>query len=303
MYIRGLALAASMAAGLLLAGSAVAQQAQIKIQDLGNGIYVLFGPGGNIGASVGEDGVFLIDDKFDRLSEQIIAAVAGITDKPIRFLINTHWHGDHTGGNQALGSTGTLIVAHDNVRRRLSSEQVQKIFNRTVPASPKAALPVITFDQQISFHVNGDEARVYHTPNAHTDGDSIIYFKQANVIHMGDLYFAGRYPFMDVDSGGGITGLVAGLDHALSMINDQTQVISGHGGVTTKEELQAYRDVAKAVYDRLREMIAAGRSLEEILEAKITAAFDEKWGNGYQGLNDPVSFVSLAHRSLTGKAE
>ena len=130
MHIRILALAASLGAGLLLAGSAVAQQAQIKVQDLGHGIYVLFGPGGNIGASVGEDGVFLIDDKFDRLSEQIIAAVAGITDKPIRFLINTHWHGDHTGGNQALGSTGTLIVAHDNVRRRLSSEQVQKIFNR-----------------------------------------------------------------------------------------------------------------------------------------------------------------------------
>lgn len=303
MHIRGLMLAASLGAGLLLAGSAVAQQAQIKIQDLGNGIYVLFGPGGNIGASVGEDGVFLIDDKFDRLSEAIIAAVAGITDKPIRFLINTHWHGDHTGGNQALGSTGTLIVAHDNVRRRLSSDQVQKIFNRTIPASPEAALPVITFDQQITFHMNGGEARVYHTPNAHTDGDSIIYFEQANVIHMGDLYFAGRYPFLDVDSGGGITGLLAGLDLALSLINDQTQVISGHGGVTDRDEFKEYRDVAKAVYDRLREMIAAGRTLEEILEARITAAFDEKWGEGYQGLNDPVSFVSFAYMSLTGKAE
>ena len=304
MLITRLAMAAvTMGAAFFMVGSAGAQTGPLRTQDLGNGIYAIFGPGGNIGVSVGEDGVILIDDKFDRLSSYLVAAVAGITDKPIRFLINTHWHPDHTGANQALESIGTLIVAHDNVRRRLSSDQVQKIFNRTVPASPKAALPVITFDQQISFHVNGDEARVYHIPNAHTDGDSIIYFVKANVIHMGDLYFAGRYPFLDVDSGGGISGLVAGLDQALSTINDQTQVISGHGGVTTKEELQAYRDVTKAVYDRLREMIAAGRSLEEILEAKITASFDEKWGNGFQGLNDPVSFVRFAYTSLTGKAE
>jgi glyoxylase-like metal-dependent hydrolase (beta-lactamase superfamily II) len=303
MRLRRLAMTASLGATLLLAGSAAAQENPLKTQDLGNGIYVLFGPGGNIGASVGEDGVFLIDDKFDRLSDQIVAAVAEITDKPIRFLINTHWHGDHTGANRALSKIGSVIVAHDNVRARMSTEQVQEIFNRTVPAAPKEALPVITFDQQISFHLNGDEARVYHAPNAHTDGDSIIYFEQANVIHMGDLYFAAAYPFIDVDSGGGIAGLVAGLDLALSLINDETQVISGHGGVTTREEFQAYRDVAKAVYDKLQEMIATDKSLKEILAAKITSDFDEKWGNGYQGLNDPVSFVTLAYRSLTGKKE
>ena len=293
----------SLGVAILASGSVAAQQNPLKVQDLGNGIYAIFGPGGNIGVSVGADGVFLIDDKFDRLSTALIDTIAQITDQPIRFVINTHWHGDHTGGNQALGSTGTLIVAHDNVRQRMSTAQVQEIFNRTTPPSPAEALPVITFDQQISFHLNGDQARVYHIPNAHTDGDSIIYFEKANVIHMGDLYFAAAYPFLDIDTGGGITGMLAGLDQALSIINDTTQVISGHGGVTGKAELQAYRDVTKAVHDKLQAMIAAGSTFEEILAAKITTEFDEEWGNGYQGLNDPVSFVTFAYRSLTESRE
>lgn len=293
----------TLVVGLFVSGSAGAQQGPLKTQDLGNGIYVIFGPGGNIGASVGEDGVILIDDKFDRLSSFLIAAIGEITDKPIRFLINTHWHGDHTGANQALSKVGAVIVAHDNVRERLSTDQVQELFSRTIPASPEAALPVITFDQQITFHINGHTARVYHVPNAHTDGDSIIYFETANVVHMGDLYFAGAYPFVDIDSGGGTSGLLAGLDLVLSMINDETQVISGHGGVTGKAELRDYRDVVLELHNRLVEMIADGKSLEEVLEAKITSDFDEVWGNGFQGYNDPVSFVTYAYHGLTSEQD
>ncbi len=299
MLITRLAMAAmTMGAAFFMVGSAGAQTGPLRTQDLGNGIYAIFGPGGNIGVSVGEDGVILIDDKFDQVSTFLVNAVGEITDKPIRFLINTHWHGDHTGGNQAMSKIVAAIVAHDNVRQRMSTEQVQTLFNRTLPASPKEALPIITFNQQVSFHLNGDTAWVFHVPNAHTDGDAVIYFEKANVIHMGDLYFSGRYPFVDIDSGGGTTGLLAGLEMILAMINDETQVISGHGDVTGKAALQAYRDVTLELHNRILEMVKNGKSLEEVLEAKVTSDFDEVWGNGFQGYNDPVSFVTYAYHGL-----
>jgi len=182
---------------------------EIVAHKVSEGLYMLQGAGGNIAVSVGEDAVFLVDDQYAPLTPKIKAAVAALTDKPIKFVLNTHWHGDHTGGNENLGSGGTLIVAHDNVRRRMSTEQFNAFFNRKTPPAPKAALPVVTFAESVRFHINGEEIHAFHVPPAHTDGDSIVHFTRANVIHTGDLFFNGLYPFIDVASGGGIDGMIA----------------------------------------------------------------------------------------------
>src|SRR5687768_16369574 len=175
---------------------------QVRAQALRGGVYMLVGAGGNIGLSVGDDAAFIVDDQYAPLTPKIIAAVAAITNKPIRFVVNTHWHGDHTGGNENIGKTGTLIVADNNVRKRMSVEQFNEVFNRRTPASPAGALPVVTFNVSVSFHVNGDELLAFHIPPDHTDGDAVIHFTKADIVHMGDTYFATGYPFADVSSGG-----------------------------------------------------------------------------------------------------
>src|SRR5687767_2953108 len=202
---------------------------QVRAQQLRGGVYMLTGSGGNIGLSVGDDGAFLVDDQYAPLSTKIIAAVAGVTSKPIKFVVNTHWHGDHTGGNENLGRTGALLVAHDNVRKRMSVEQFNAVFNRTTPASPPSALPVVTFSDSVSFHVNGDDLVAFHIPPAHTDGDVIIHFTKADVIHMGDTFFATGYPYIDVSSGGNVQGVIGAADRVLAMCGPQTIVIPGHG--------------------------------------------------------------------------
>ncbi len=192
---------------------------EVTSAKVAEGIYVLNGRGGNIGVSVGEDGVFLIDDQYAPLTTKIRAAVSSLTPQPIRFVVNTHWHGDHTGGNENLGKMGIVIVAHENVRKRMSVEQFLAAFNQKVPASPKAALPIITFADSVTFNLNGDEIRSFHVAPAHTDGDTVVYFKKANVVHMGDCFFNGMYPFIDLSSGGSIDGVIAAADKVL-----------GHGG-------------------------------------------------------------------------
>src|SRR6185503_12175274 len=208
------------AAAVFTAGTALAQQqdfskVEVKSQKVAEGLYMLQGAGGNIGLSVGADAAFLVDDQYAPLTPKITAAVKALTDKPIKFVLNTHWHGDHTGGNENLGTAGTLIVAHDNVYRRMSTEQFITFFNEKVAASPKVALPVITFNDTLTFHLNGDDLHAFHVPPAHTDGDSIVHFRKADVIHMGDTFFNGMYPFIDVDSGGGIEGMIGAADKVL----------------------------------------------------------------------------------------
>ena len=254
---------------------------QIKTVKVSNNVYMLVGAGGNIGLSIGEDGAFMIDDQFAPLTEKILAAVGKLTDQPVRFLINTHWHGDHVGGNENMGKTGTIIVAHENVRERMSAENFMEAFNRTVPASPKAALPIVTFEDAVTIHWNGDDIHVLHVDPAHTDGDSIIHFRKANVLHMGDTFFKGAYPFIDVSSGGSIDGVIAAADTALKMCNDETKIIPGHGELAAPDDLRKYRDVLQAVRDRVRSLVDAGKSREEVIAAKPSASFDTEWGGGF----------------------
>ncbi len=211
---------------------------QIRTTALNRGVHMLTGAGGNIALATGEDAAFVVDDQFAPLTPKILAAIRAVTDKPVRFLVNTHWHFDHTGGNENFGKAGTIIVAHDNVRKRMSVEQFMSRLDRRQPPSPKAALPVITFPDQVTFHLNGDTIHVVHVPPAHTDGDAIIHWSAANVLHLGDLFFNGRYPFVDLDSGGSFEGVIHAVTSALGMVNDQTKIIPGHGDLATRADLQ-----------------------------------------------------------------
>ncbi len=286
---------------LLLASPATAQgrfdNVEIKTVDVTDGIWMLVGPGGNIGVSSGEDGVFLVDDQYAPLTEKIKAAVSDIADDAaIRFVLNTHWHGDHTGGNENLGSEGVLIVAHDNVRERMSTKQFIEALEASVEPSPKAALPVVTFAEAVTFHLNGDTIHAHHTGPAHTDGDSIVHFEKANVVHMGDIYFNGMYPFIDVSSGGSVNGVIKAVSHVIEESDANTKIIPGHGPLSNRAELTVYRDMLEDVRDAVAALIAKGHSRAEILEAKPSAAYDEKWGGGFR---NPDAFVGSVYDTLT----
>ena len=271
---------------------------EITTTKLAEGLHVLFGAGGNIGVSSGKDGVFIIDDQYAPMTSKIKAAVAGITDKPIRFVLNTHWHGDHTGGNENLGGAGSIIVAHENVRKRMSVEQFLEAFNERVPASPAAALPVVTYADSVSFHLNGEEMHCFHLPPAHTDGDSVVHFKKANVIHTGDLFFNGLYPFIDASTGGSVDGMINAADKVLALANDATQIIPGHGPMAKKADLVAFRAMLAGVRDKMKPLVTAGKTLAEVQAAKPTRAFDEKWGKGFL---KPEQFVAVAYAAMGGK--
>jgi glyoxylase-like metal-dependent hydrolase (beta-lactamase superfamily II) len=280
---------------LALALPAAAQQdfsaVEIKATALRGGLHMLVGRGGNLVVSAGTDGVYLIDDQYAPLVPKIRAAIAAISEQPVRFVINTHWHGDHTGGNEAFGGSGSVIVAHDNVRRRMSTEQVIKLFGNTVPPAPAAALPVLTFTEQVSLHFNGDTADVIHVAHAHTDGDAFVHFRAANVLHMGDLYFNGLYPFIDTGSGGDIDGLIAALDRALALADDQTQIVPGHGPLSNKAEMAAYRTMLDGFRSAIRALKTEGRTLEQAQAAAPTAAFDEKLGGAFIKPAQLVAFI------------
>jgi cyclase len=289
------AIAAYAIAAALPAAAQDFSKVEIKSTKLSETTYMMEGSGGNLGLSVGEDAVVLIDDQFAPLSERITAAIAKLTPKPVRFLLNTHWHYDHTGGNENFGKAGAIIVAHENVRNRMSSEQFIEFFKQKIPASPRGALPVVTFAGSVTLHLNGDEMRVVHVPRAHTDGDAIVHFVKSDVIHMGDVYFNGMYPFIDTSSGGTIQGMIAGCDRALAIAKDSTRIIPGHGPLSNKAELKAYRDMLAAVADRIGKLIAEGKTPEQIAAAKPTADFDEKWG---QGFIKPDAFTPMVANNM-----
>ncbi|RDC59942.1 hypothetical protein HME9302_01139 [Alteripontixanthobacter maritimus] len=279
----------------LLAAPAIAQRnfddVEITAEEVAPGISVLFGAGGNIGVSHGPDGTVLIDDQFAELSDKIEAAVAELGAAPVSYLINTHWHGDHTGGNEAFGRNGALIFAHENVRQRLANGRGG---SRPIPPAPKAALPVVTFGQGLSMHLNGDDVRIIFTGGGHTDGDSVVYWEKADVIHMGDLYFKiPGYPYMDMDSGGNVLNAMNSLGTVIRMIGDDTRVIPGHGPMSNKAELVAYRAMIGQAVDRVRALKDDGKTLEEVVAAKPLTDFNR--GEGFVG---PDQFVTSIYNSL-----
>ena len=277
------------------------EKVEITATKLAPGVAVLFGAGGNIGVSYGEDGTVLVDDQFAPLTAKIQKAVADLGATPVKYLINTHWHGDHSGGNENFGNAGALIMAHDNVRVRLAAGAVSGAGTsgaRTIPAAPTAALPVITYADGLKLHLNGEEVRVIHMPAAHTDGDSIIHWTKSNVIHMGDLFMLQiSFPYVDRDSGGDVRGFVAAADKVLAIANDQTKIIPGHGSVATKADLQAYRNMVAEVISRVGSAMGKGNELEAIKAMKLTAGYATK----SDGFISGDAFVETVYKSLGGK--
>ena len=284
--------------------SAVAQddfsKVEIKAQQLAPGVAVLFGSGGNIGVSYGEDGTILIDDQYAPLTAKIQAAVSGLGAAPVKFLVNTHWHGDHSGGNENLGKAGAVIMAHDNVRVRLAAGAVSGAGTsgaRTIPAAPRIALPVITYAEGLKLHLNGEEVRVIHMPAAHTDGDSIIHWTKSNVIHMGDLFMLQiSFPFVDVGSGGNVRGFVAAADKALAIANDQTKIIPGHGAIATKADLQNHRNMIATVIAKVEAGIKEGKTLDQIKASRPADGFGVK----ADGFITADGFVETVYAQLKG---
>ncbi len=243
-------------------------------------IYMIAGKGGNVGIFIGEDGTFLIDDNFAPLTEKIVEAIKSVGGDYPKFLINTHYHGDHTGGNENLGDGGTLIFSHDNVRERLKTGSFLKAFNAKSEATEQEGLPVVTFSEGISFHINDDTVRAIHVAHAHTDGDSFIYFEKANVIHAGDILFNGFYPFIDVNHGGSLRGTIQGVDEILSLADGSTKIIPGHGPLADRAQLESYREMLRIAYGRLRKLKADGKTALEAAASKPLADLEETWGDG-----------------------
>jgi glyoxylase-like metal-dependent hydrolase (beta-lactamase superfamily II) len=286
--------------GILLAtGIARGQQEDfskitIKTTKLADGMYMLEGSGGNIGVSVGDDGVILVDDQFAPLTPKIQEAVSKITPRPIRFVINTHWHGDHVGGNENLGTAGAVIVAHDNVRKRMSSDQFIQFMNRKVPPSPPRALPVVTFTSDITLHLNGEDIHVIHVDPAHTDGDSIVVFPKAKVVHMGDCYRQIGYPFVDLSSGGNFDGFIAVADKVMGMIDSTFKVLPGHGELSTRADLKTWRDMLAEIRASVKKQADAGKPLDAIQKMALTARWDERWGKTNIKPDNIVEFAFAA---------
>lgn len=276
-----------------------AQQKEVVIEKhkLTDQIYMLTGQGGNIGLFIGDDGVFMIDDQFAPLTPKILAAIKTITDKPVKYLINTHWHGDHTGGNANMKKQGAIIVSHENVRKRMSVDQMVR--GRKKAASPKEALPIITFTEDMMFHLNGDDVLITHVHHAHTDGDAIVYFTKNNVIHMGDTYFQGKFPFIDLDSGGSINGYIAAIDKVLVLTNDDTKIIPGHRNISNKKELQEYKKILINIRDAVQQEINSGKSLDDVTNnIALTAAYQKEFGGWFISAEN---FRTTVYKSLTEK--
>ena len=285
---------------LLFAVSAHAQtdfsKVEIKATKVAGNVYMLQGAGGNIGVSVGDDGLLIVDDQFAPLADKIRAALKGLADKKLRFILNTHWHGDHTGGNVAFGPEAT-IIAHDNVRKRLATEQKSTVFNSTTPASPKEALPVITFNDSLSVHFNGEDIRAIHFPHGHTDGDSVIFFSTSNVVHLGDDFFAGRFPFVDLESGGSVDGLVKNIGELIAKIPADAKLIPGHGPISTLDDLKSYHRMLQQTTEIVRGKITAGKTLDQIKTEGLPAEW-APWGTGFIKTD---RWVETIYKSLTAK--
>jgi len=294
---------ATASATLLAAPGALGDRASgnaatIEIQRLRPGLHLLSGAGCNVVAWTGPDGAVLVDSGKAEAAPQLMESVARIAPRGVRFVVNTHWHPDHTGGNALLGQSGALVVSQENVRLRMGERQDLGEYALEVPAATAEALPVVTFDDSLVLNLNGERLELLHAPAAHTDGDGIAWWVEANVVHLGDVFHAEGYPFLDTGSGGSLAGLVAAVETVLSRADARTLIVPGHGPVSTRADLAAYRDMLVAVGRRVRELAEQGRSLEEVLAAEPTAAFDARYGAG--GVS-AERFVRLLFEDLSGR--
>lgn len=274
------------------------EKIQIATTKLSDGVYMLTGAGGNIGACTGPDGILLIDSQFPQVHEKIVSALAAISPGPVRFLCNTNWHYDHVSGNELFAKKGAMIVAHEAARERMSTEQIHKdLDNKSIPPYPAAALPVLTIADSLTLHFNGEALQVKHVPNAHSDADLMFHFQKANVIHGGDLLFSGTCPYIDVPHGGSINGMIAAAEQILQLCDAETRLIPGHGPAMKRPDVEAFRDMMVFVRDRVAGLIQAGKSAREVLAARPTADLDARWQKGIPA----ELFVQLVYDSLKKK--
>ena len=268
---------------------------QVRAVPVAGSVHMLVGAGGNIGVVVGSDAVFVVDDQFAPLTPKILAAIRTITADPVRFVVNTHWHFDHTGGNENMQQAGALIFAHENVRRRMSTGQLIEAIKRQEQAAPHNALPVVTFTDTLSFHLNGDSIVVFHVAPAHTDGDAVVMFTKANVVHTGDVFVSAGYPFVDLSSGGTIDGIIAATERIMVATNAQTKIIPGHGPLADRARVKAYHDMLYVLRDRMKREVAAHHTIEQVLASKITAEYDAEWPANRE------RFLRILHQELSAR--
>ena len=294
-----IAVLACLSAGLCFGQDQDFSKVQIKVTKVAGSVYLLEGAGGNIGASVGEDGIVVVDDQYAPLADRIQAALKGITDKPVRFIINTHYHEDHTGGNEFFQKQAP-IIAQDNVRKRLE-EGGQAGNGGSVKfeakPQPKSALPIITFDHDVTVHLNGEDIRALHFPAGHTDGDSVIYFPKSNVVHMGDDFVTYGFPFIDVDSGGSIDGMIDGVEKAIAQLPADVKIIPGHGGISNLEDVRSYVKMLKETRAAVQDALDKKMTLEQMKEKKIL----DPWKKYSGKFISEDAFLETLFNSLTGQ--
>ena len=302
-----LSMGSVLAAAAMLLGQAASAQNQdfskveIKVTKVSGNIYMLEGAGGNIAASVGEDGIVIVDDQFAPLADKIQAALKElkITDKPVRFVINTHYHGDHTGGNEPFANVGSTVIAHDNVRKRLETGGTAGnggSIKMEQKAAPKPALPIITFEHEVTVHLNGEDIRALHFPSGHTDGDSIIFFPKNNVVHMGDDFVRYGFPFIDVASGGSVQGMIDAMEKATAQLPTDVIVIPGHGALSNLDDVRAFTKMLKETSAVVQKALNEHETLDQMKQAKILAPWDKFSG---QFINSDA-FIETLYNSLTG---
>lgn len=272
-----------LSTGTLLLSSSVSfafDDVKITSKEVSKNLHMLVGKGGNVGVFVGKDGTFVIDDQFAPLSNKLMAEIKNVGGDAPKFLLNTHFHGDHSGGNENFGKKGAMIISHDNVRKRLQSGYEIKVFNNVTGPAPAEALPIMTFDSKMHFHINGEDVNAIHVPNAHTDGDSFIHFKKANVIHAGDLFFNGFYPFIDSTNGGSVKGMISAVQAILALCDDDTKIIPGHGPLANKEDLAAYKKMLEFAERSLGNLKSEGLTNAEVKAKKPLKSLDKEWSGG-----------------------
>ena len=270
----------------------------IEQRQLAPGVFLLHGSGGNTVALTGADGTLLIDPAFAQVAPKLKLALSRLGAGPVRYVVSSHFHNDHTGGNGAFAQDGAIVVGQENCRKHMLVEQRSSFWGYTTPASPAADLPTLTYDRKLTLYLDGEQIDVFHDGPSHTDGDSVVYLHKANVVHMGDIYIHGLYPYIDLGNGGTIDGYFTVIDHVLGMIDDRTGVVPGHGPLATRADLQAYRDMLHVVRDRVAHEISEGATLEQVIASRPSGEYDAQWASDRVG---PEAFAALLYQSLSGK--